>query len=194
MKKLALLLMMAGVLSTASAKFYFGFPGSTVVTSGGARSLASFQMGNYGVTPNFGVRVLVESNLGFNDSSILQGGFDLMFTTGEYNTFYLGGGAGYINISIDAQELNALYLAPVLGIDFDSGSTVSLFIEATPRVYFYGRSEILLYVRSGINFHLGLPRPEPQVVPAATTGTEAPKQPSVDENGNRYLEPWVETP
>lgn len=214
MKRTLLLLGLATLFSTASAEFYFGFPSSTAVSGSGVAPFIGVQAGSHEVAANLGVRGYLESDATLS-GLLLQGGADVFYTTGGNSKFYVGGGLGIARFDAGTVSGTLPYLNPVIGGDFDSGTAISYFIEASPRVYVGSGAETLFYLRSGINFHLGgAPEPvvttvvEPvvqtPVVQTPVAQTPAAPQPETaavpavgaesvthtDENGNVWLEPY----
>ena len=207
--KRTLLLGLAALLSTASAEFYFGFPSSTAVSGSGVAPFIGVQAGSHEVAAHLGVRGYLESDAALS-GLLLQGGADVLYTTGGNSKFYVGGGLGIANLDAGSVSGTLFYLNPVIGGDFDSGTAISYFIEASPRVYVGDGAVPLFYLRSGINFHLG-GAPEPVVAaPVVATVAEPPLQTPAapqpvaaavsevgaaggtytDEEGNVWLEPY----
>ncbi len=203
MKRFLLLLSLALIINTASAEFYFGVPSSTAIIGSETVPFVGLQAGSHEVAPNFGVRGYFESDATLS-GIWLQGGADVLFTTGEYSTFYIGGGAGVARISLGDLSGTAFYLNPVIGADFDSSTTISWFVEASPRVYVASGTEVLFYIRSGLNFHFGSgsERVAASPAPAVATPVAAQSAPTgeptfkykdgryVDRDGNVWLEPY----
>lgn len=203
MKRLVLLLSLAALFGTASARVYFGFPTTIMSVSGvsGVGVLGGVHVGSYDVGPNFGIRGVLETTAGLYDTLLTQGSADVMFTSGRYSTFYVGAGVGLMT----TQNVYVFYANPFLGVDFDSGSALSYFIELNPRLYVGGGTVGALVFRAGLNFQLGLgPSPVPvATAPVVTTPVvEAPVAPAspyvngsyTDEDGNVWLEPYTEVP
>lgn len=210
MKRTFLLLGLAALLSTASAEFYFGFPSSTAVSGSGVAPFIGVQAGSHEVAANLGVRGYFESDATLS-GLFLQGGADVFYTAGSNSKFYVGGGLGVANLDVGSVSGTLVYLNPVIGGDFDSGTAISYFIEASPRVYVGSGAVPLFYLRSGINFHLGgAPEPvfatpvgttvaepvvqtpaAPQPVAAAAPEVGAGNGTYTDEDGNVWLEPYA---
>ena len=114
-----------------------------------------------------------------------------MYTLWTTNTFYGGVGAGLETTLVSGQSDTSFYLEPLIGADFDTASTLSFFLEFTPR--YYVGDGFALAGRGGINIHLG---PNPALVTAAPSAPVAGTVPAgeagpvVDENGNVFLEPY----
>ena len=188
-----LLLALALFASTASARLYVGFPVTIGRLNGDSFALGGVQFGNYTGLGRLGWRAQLETDYGVGGSSIAAGA-NLMYTLGTYNTFYGGVGAGLETTLVSGQSDTSFYLEPLIGADFDTASTLSFFLEFTPR--YYVGDGFALAGRGGINIHLG---PNPALVTAAPSAPVAGTVPAgeaeetgpvVDENGNVFLEPY----
>lgn len=187
-----LLVLLALVASTASARLYVGFPVTVGRLNGDSFALGGVQLGNYTGLGRLGWRAQVETDYGVGGTDVALGA-DLMYTLGTYNTFYGGVGAGLQTALVSGQSDTSFYLEPLIGADFDTASTLSFFLEFTPR--YYVGDGFALAGRGGINIHLG-------ANPVAATAVAAPsapvsagtvpveEAPRVDENGNVFLEPY----
>jgi hypothetical protein len=147
------LLVLASILSllgTAQARFFVGAPSSTLVTRSAITSFVGLQLGTYDLGNGFGLRagaeVVPELSAGLN----VQGAADLLYTRGSDLVLYGGVGSGYANLG----GAEALFVSGTLGVDIDAQTTVSYFLEAQPRYNLSSRTP-QLYLRSGINLHLG---------------------------------------
>lgn len=146
------LLTFLGAAQAQSPRIFVGLPGSTVFLGGVVGSLIGFQAGSYDIGGGIGSRVALESNLGIGDIGLTEGSVDILFSTGQTTTLYGGLGAGYII----AGGLDGFYGSGFLGVDFDSATAVSYFIEANPRLYTGdGPSFVAFFLRSGVNFSFG---------------------------------------
>lgn len=193
-----LLLLLALLASTASARLYVGFPVTVSRLQGSSYLLGGVQLGNYTGLGRLGWRAQLETDYGARGTNVALGA-DLMYTLGTYNTFYGGVGAGLLTGLESGQSSTSFYLGPLVGADFDTASTLSFFLEFAP--HYYVGDGFAVAGRGGINIHLG---PPPITVSTAassvpvtpsTTGTAPATQaretaPRFDENGNRYLEPY----
>lgn len=137
----------------AQSRIFVGLPGSTVFVGGVVGSLFGFQVGSYDIGGGFGTRLALESNLGIGEVSLTEGSVDVLLSSGEATTLYGGAGAGYIL----AGGLDGFYGSGFLGVDFDSATAVSYFIEANPRLYTdSGSSFVAFFLRAGVNFSFGV--------------------------------------
>ena len=195
MKKLLLLLGFIFLCNTVSARVFLGFPTGALVTGNGVGVFNSVHFGSYTLSPHFGVRGVLETDALFAPIPTYQGSVDAMLTTGEASTFYAGAGVGIVTLLGDV----AAYANPFIGVDLDSGSALSWFIEVNPRVYI-GSGGVLPTVvfRSGLNFQLGEPSTpraaRPVAVPPQKIVSSTPQSIYVngrytDEDGNVWLEP-----
>lgn len=186
-----LLVLLALVASTASARLYVGFPVTVGRLDGDSFALGGVQLGNYTGLGRLGWRAQVETDYGVGGTDVALGA-NLMYTLGTVNTFYGGVGAGLRTGLESGQSDTSFYLEPLVGADFDTASTLSFFLEFTPR-YYFGDGPALAG-RGGVNIHLG-PNPAPvTAAPSAPVGAvgaaSAEEAPRYDENGNVFLEPY----
>lgn len=188
-----LLVLLALVASTASARLYVGFPVTIGRLDGDSFALGGVQLGNYTGLGRLGWRAQVETDYGVGGTDVALGA-NLMYTLGTFNTFYGGVGAGLQTALVSGQSDTSFYLEPLIGADFDTASTLSFFLEFTPR--YYTGDGFALAGRGGINIHLGA-NPvvgaavaAPSAPVGATPAGEVEEAPRVDENGNVFLEPY----
>ncbi len=136
----------------AQGRFFIGLPSSTVFVGGAVGSLFGFQVGSYDFGNGFGARIALESNLGLGAIGLTQGSADAMISTGDVTALYGGAGAGYVF----ADGADGVYGSGFIGVDFDSGTAISYFIEANPRYYSGGTENFLaFFLRAGVNINLG---------------------------------------
>lgn len=187
------LLLLALFAPTAAARLYVGFPVTVSRLDGGNVTLGGVQLGNYTGLGRLGWRAQLETDYGVGGSSVAAGA-NLMVTFGNASTFYGGVGLGLVSSLESGQSDTAFYLEPVVGADFDTASTLSFFVEFTPR--YYVGDGLALAGRGGINIHLGAPAAvvtataAPSASVSAEDTTPAGEAPLYDEDGNRYLEPY----
>ena len=157
MRKIAFILVLFVLLASAQARFYIGFPGSLIVGSGFG-GVGGVHIGTYKLYEDFGVRATAEFGAAFSSPVTLtyEGGLDGTYSFGEGVVFYTGGGLGYGGGALGD---NSLYAGAFVGLDFDAGSVISIFVEINPRYYFANAG--LVHVRSGVNFHIGDPSENP---------------------------------
>lgn len=154
MYKTILALLTLAFLSSVQAqgRIFVGLPTSTVFVGGVVGSLLGFQAGSYDIGSGVGTRFVLESNLGIGDVALTEGGVDILLSSGEATTLYGGAGAGYIFVG----GLDGFYGSGFLGVDFDSATAVSYFIEANPRLYTGSTSSfIAFFLRTGVNISFG---------------------------------------
>lgn len=170
MRKTVLILALLALLSAAQARFYLGFPTSGILTGLIPLPVLGFHIGTYKLYDDFGVRATAELGANFNVPidpilptvpvvPIVEGGVDGTYSFGEGVVFYTGAGVGYGS----AGGLGSPFVSAFVGLDFDAGSVISIFLEINPR---YAFSNVgLLHVRSGLNFHIGSPDDNPMSDP-----------------------------
>lgn len=155
MRKIVLVFTLLAFLNAVQAqspRIFLGLPGSTVFVGGQVGSLLGFQVGSYNLGGGIGTRVVLESNLGLGDVGLTEGSADVLFSIGETTKLYGGLGAGYVI----AGGLDGLYGGGFVGVDFDSATAVSYFIEANPRLYTDSSSNfVAFFLRTGVNFSFG---------------------------------------
>ncbi len=147
-KPLLLLLIGLSLWGTAHARVFIGFPVSSQVSEDSVSSYLGLSLGTYNLWRGLGLR----GNLELKPVSPLyvQGGADLLYSTGSNTVFYAGAGGGYSS----AAGTESLYVSGTAGLDLDAGSLISVFAEVQPR-YDLMRETGLLYVRTGLNLHFG---------------------------------------
>lgn len=154
MRKLVSFLVLLAFIGAAHAqgRIFVGLPGSTVFVNGDVGSLFGFQVGSYDIGGGFGTRLALESNLGIGDLALTEGSVDVLLSFGEATTLYGGLGAGYVLVG----GLDGFYGSGFVGVDFDSATAVSYFIETNPRIYTGdGPSFFAFFLRMGVNFTFG---------------------------------------
>lgn len=170
MRKITLTLALLTLLSAAQARFYLGFPTGGIITSDIPLPVAGVHFGTYNLYDDFGIRATAEFGIRPNTESgvvpvplalLVEGGLDGTYSFGEGVVFYTGAGLGYGS----ADGSGSPFVSAFVGLDFDAGSVVSIFLEINPRYAFSNTG--LLHVRSGINFHIGDPNDNPVSEPDA---------------------------
>lgn len=146
------LLAFLGAAQAQSFRIFMGLPSTALIVGGSTVPLLGLHVGSYNLGGGVGSRLVIESNLGLAEVALTQGSVDALFSTGEATTLYGGVGAGYILLG----ELDGLYANAFVGVDFDSATAISYFIEANPRLYVDGGSSFGAFVfRAGMNFAFG---------------------------------------
>lgn len=136
---------------TAQAQFFLGTVGSSAIAQGVVVPFVGLHGGTYDLGSDFGVRGGFEVLPAVIDGlTIVQGTVDGLYATGESIIFYAGPGLGLVS----AGGLTNAFAGVAVGVDFDAASVISYYIEAQPRYYFGGQP--IFYLRSGLNFHIGL--------------------------------------
>lgn len=156
MRKLALTLALLSLFGAAQARFYIGFPSSSVFSSGVLGAVGGLHIGTYKLYDDFGVRATAEAGAAFGSTTslIVEGSVDGTYSSGDV-VFYTGGGVGYGSQG----GSSSAFVGAFVGLDFDAGSVISLFLEINPR---YALSNTgFVQVRSGLNFHIGSPDDNP---------------------------------
>lgn len=149
---LALLVLTLFGAVQAQGRIFTGLPNSAIFVGDSTIPLLGLHVGSYDLGGGVGTRLVLESNLGLAEVSLTQGSVDVLFSTGEATTFYGGAGAGYILLG----GLDGFYGSGFVGVDFDSATTISYFIEANPRFYVDEGSSFAAFVlRTGVNFSFG---------------------------------------
>jgi hypothetical protein len=171
MRKIILTLALLALLSAAQARFYLGFPTSGIYASDALGAVGGVHFGTYNLDDDFGIRATAEFGIRPNTESgvvpplplevLVEGGVDGTYSFGEGVVFYTGAGLGYGT----ADGSGSPFVSAFVGLDFDAGSVVSIFLEINPRYAFSNTG--LLHVRSGINFHIGDPDDNPVSEPDA---------------------------
>lgn len=138
------------LLTAVYARQFVGLPSSFLIGEDGVIRFVGVQVGSYDLGSGLGLRADAEFVPVPAEGPIVQGGVDLLYSTGESTVFYAGAGGGYANVA----GADSLYLAGTAGVDFDAASRISYFLEVQPR-YDLEREAGLLYLRSGINVHFG---------------------------------------
>lgn len=140
------------LFSTAQAQFFLGTANSVlIIRNGGVGFFVGVQGGSYDLGSNLGVRGSLELFPAVADgTTLLQAEATGLYVVGEGIKFYLGPSLGLASLGGAVNPFGGL----AVGVDFDSESVISYFIEAQPRYYFGGAPA--LGVRSGLNFHIGL--------------------------------------
>ena len=134
----------------AQARFYIGFPATSILTGEGIVPLGGLTIGTYNLYPHFGVRASAQTSLlSLGVSGFVEGSVDGTYSFGEGVIFYTGAGLGYSSYLGDG----AVTLAGFTGLDFDAGSVISLFLEIRPILYIGSMGAV--QIRSGLNFHIG---------------------------------------
>lgn len=170
MRKITLTLALLTLLSAAQARFYLGFPTSSIYTSNALGAVGGAHFGTYNLYDDFGIRATAEFGIRPNTESgvvpvplalLVEGGLDGTYSFGEGVVFYTGAGLGYGT----ADGSGSPFVSAFVGLDFDAGSVVSIFLEINPR---YAFSNVgLLHLRGGLNFHIGDPGENPVSEPDA---------------------------
>lgn len=138
------------LFGTAQARFFVGAPSSTLLTRSAITSFVGLQLGTYDLGNGFGLRGGVELVPAFGTALNVQGAVDLLYTRGSNLVIYGGVGSGYANLG----GAEALFVSGTVGLDLDAETTISYFLEAQPRYNLLSKTP-QLYLRSGINLHLG---------------------------------------
>lgn len=136
--------------SSAQARFFLGPTLVIQVTEGDTASALGVQFGTYNLGSGFGLRGTLEVRPPLVSSPAFQTAADLLYSRGEETIFYLGVGGGYANTS----GSESLAVSGTLGVDVDTDSLISVFLEAQPR-YNLTTDAPTFHVRSGLNVHLG---------------------------------------
>lgn len=163
MRKTAVIFALFVLLSTAQARFYLGFPTSGIYASDAFGAVGGVHFGTYNLYDDFGIRATAEAGAVFGQtpSLLVEGGIDGLYSFGEGVVFYTGAGVGYGSQG----GVGDLFVSAFVGLDFDAGSVISIFLEINPRYAFSNTG--LIHVRSGINFHIGDPNDNPVTEPDA---------------------------
>jgi hypothetical protein len=152
MKRIYLTLaILLSCLSTAQAQFYIGLPNSGIVANLTPAYIGGLTIGTYNLFGDFGIRATAQVGVPFIEplTPFVEGSVDGTYSFGEEIIFYTGAGLGYSGYG----EAGALTVAGFTGLDFDTNSVISLFLEIRPILYLGTGGTV--QIRSGINFHIG---------------------------------------
>lgn len=139
------------LLGTAQAQLFVGTVSSSAITQGIIVPFVGLHAGTYDLSGDFGIRGGFELLPAvITGLTVAQGTVDGFYATGEGIVFYAGPGLGVVS----ANGFTNVFVGGTVGVDFDAASVISYYVEAQPRYYFGG--EPVFYIRSGLNFHIGL--------------------------------------
>ncbi len=107
------------------------------------------QVGSYDLLSPLGGRITVEASV-TPTTGFLSGSADLLFASSGDVKVYGGAGVGIINLLV----VSTSFAKAFLGLDFNVGSSVSLFVEAAP-LYAFETGNTFLGGKFGVNFGFG---------------------------------------
>ncbi len=135
----------------AHAQFFLGTVGCTLITPAAVIPLVGLQAGTYDLGGGFGARGSLELfPLIVNGTTLVQGEATGLYVIGDSVKLYAGPSVGLVGVESTTNAFGGF----ALGVDFDSESVISIYLEVQPRYYLGGAPSVL--IRSGTNFHLGL--------------------------------------